>query len=381
MSQNTFSPEGDTNLNLQASLPPSKAPLAQLGVVNQPDMTKTPGTKKKGKSLAPKIIIKLGKFVWTTLWHIMMSRLAPRNKLGEYIRPTSEFRSFVGTESGAYQPEAGRYTLYVGLGCPWAHRTLVVRALKGLEDVISVSILYPSPSEGGWVFKNESEGCSTLQQLYQVAAPGYSGRCTVPVLWDKQTKTIVNNESADIIVMLSQFNEFANNPTLDLYPEELKENIDLWNEKIYHSVNNGVYRCGFAQTQEAYDVASNELFAALDEIDAALETSRYLCGNRITLADVRLFTTLFRFDIVYYGLFKCNRRRIQDYKNLGAYLRDVYQLPGVADTCSLEDVKRDYYGNLFPLNPGGIIPSGPDMTSLLEPHGRESIIQEPALQN
>ena len=375
MSQNTFSPEGDTNLK---SLPTSKAHSAQ-GVANQPDMTGTPGTKKNKKSLAPKIIIKLGKFVWTTLWHMMMSRLAPRNKLGEYIRPTSEFRSFVKAEEGLYQPEAGRYTLYVGLGCPWAHRTLVVRALKGLEDAISVSVLSPSPSEGGWVFNNETEGCRTLQQLYQVASPGYSGRCTVPVLWDKQTKTIVNNESADIIIMLSQFK--GNNPTLELYPDELKENIELWNEKIYHSVNNGVYRCGFAQTQEAYDVACNELFAALNEIDAALETSRYLCGNQITLADVRLFTTLFRFDIVYYGLFKCNRRRIQDYKNLGLYLRDVYQLPGVADTCSLEDVKRDYYGNLFPLNPGGIIPSGPDMTSLFEPHGRESIIQEPALQN
>ncbi|HEY9860408.1 MAG TPA: glutathione S-transferase C-terminal domain-containing protein, partial [Candidatus Obscuribacterales bacterium] len=148
-----------------------------------------------------------------------------------------------------------------------------------------------------------------------------------------------------------------------------------------HSVNNGVYRCGFAQTQEAYNQVCNELFATLDEIDAALKTSRYLCGDKVTLADVRLFTTLFRFDVAYYGLFKCNRRRIQDYKNLGAYLRDLYQLPGVADTCSLESVKQDYYGNLFPLNPGGIIPSGPDMTSLLEPHGRESIGKESALQN
>ncbi len=336
-------------------------------------------TKKKGKSLPPKLIVKLGKFVWTTLWHLMMSRLAPRNQAGEYLRPASQFRNRVGTEEGnLYLPEAGRYCLYVGLGCPWAHRTLVVRTLKGLEDAISVVIASASATEGGWVFEEEEEGCHTLAQLYELAKPGYEGRCTVPVLWDKQTKTIVNNESAEIIAILnSEFNSFATNPALDFYPEELREKIDWWNEKIYHSVNNGVYRCGFAQTQEAYDKACDELFAVLDEIDSALKTSRYLCGDRVTLADVRLFTTLFRFDVAYYGLFKCNRRRIQDYENLGPYLRDLYQLPGVADTCSLEAVKRDYYGTLFPLNPGGIIPSGPDLTSLLEPHGREFIVKKP----
>ena len=341
--------------------------------------TATAKTKKKSKSLPPKLIIKLGKFVWTTMWHIMMSNLAPRNKEGAYIRPSSQFRNFIGTEEGnPYQPEAGRYNLYVGLSCPWAHRTLVVRALKGLEDAISVSIVSPSPIEGGWVLNQEEEGCRTLAELYQLAEPGYSGRCTVPVLWDSKTKAIVNNESSEIIVMLnSQFNEFAKTPTLDLYPEELREKIDEWNEKIYHSVNNGVYRCGFAQTQEAYNEVCNELFATLDEIDAALETSRYLCTDRVTLADVRLFTTLFRFDVAYYGIFKCNRRRIRDYKNLGAYLRDLYQLPGVAETCNLEAVKQDYYGNLFPLNPGGIIPSGPDMTSLLEPHNRELMNTKP----
>jgi putative glutathione S-transferase len=345
--------------------------------------TEAPKPKKKGKSLPPKLIIKLGKFVWTTMWQLMMSNLAPRNKEGAYIRPSSQFRNFIGTEEGnPYPPEAARYNLYVGLGCPWAHRTLVVRALKGLEDAISVSIVSPSPIEGGWVLNQEEEGCRTLAELYQLAEPGYSGRSTVPVLWDSKTKAIANNESAEIIVMLnSQFNEFAKNPTLDLYPEELREKIDWWNEKIYHSVNNGVYRCGFAQTQEAYNKVCNELFATLDEIDAALETNRYLCGDMVTLADVRLFTTLFRFDVVYYGLFKCNRRRIQDYKNLGAYLRDIYQLPGVASTCNLEAVKQDYYGNLFPLNPGGIIPSGPDMTSLLEPNGRESMGKESVLQD
>ncbi|MBE9004804.1 glutathione S-transferase family protein [Fortiea sp. LEGE XX443] len=332
-------------------------------------------TKKKAKSLPPKLIIGLGKLVWTTLWHIMMSRLAPRNQSGEYIRPDSQFRNVVSqAEGNPYQPATGRYKLYVGLGCPWAHRTLVVRALKGLENVISVSIVEPSAVSGGWVFTSEDEGFTTLSELYELAQPGYTGRSTVPVLWDKQTKTIVNNESAEIIVMLnSEFNEFATNPTLNLYPIEIKEKIDWWNQKIYTSVNNGVYRCGFAQTQEAYNKTCDELFDTLDEIDAALNTSRYLCGNNVTLADVRLFTTLFRFDIVYYGLFKCNRHRIQDYPNLGAYLRDLYQLPSVAGTCDLESVKRDYYGNLFPLNPGGIVPAGPDMAFMLKPHHRETI--------
>ena len=332
-------------------------------------------TKKKGKSLPPKIIVSLGKYIWTTLWQIMMSQMAPRNKAGEYIRPSSFFRNTISNESSnPYQVAAGRYNLYVGLGCPWAHRTLVVRALKGLEDAISVSIVSPSPIEGGWVLNQQEEGCRTLAQLYQLAEPNYSGRCTVPVLWDKQTKTIVNNESAEIIEILNeQFNEFAHHKDLELYPEELREKIDAWNDLIYHSVNNGVYRCGFAQTQAAYNQAGDELFASLDKIDAVLETNRYLCGEKVTLADVRLFTTLFRFDIVYYGLFKCNRKRIQDYDNLGAYLRDLYQLPGLASTCDLDSIKRDYYGNLFPLNPGGIIPCGPDLTNLLTPHKRENV--------
>ncbi|WP_341528622.1 glutathione S-transferase family protein [Nostoc sp. UHCC 0302] len=331
--------------------------------------------KKKGKSLPPKLIIWLGKFVWTTLWQIMMSKLAPRNQSGEYIRPNSQFRNFIGVADGnPYPPAAGRYTLYVGLSCPWAHRTLVVRSLKGLEAVISVCIVYPSSTQGGWVFNEEGQGFQTLAELYQLAEPGYTGRSTVPVLWDNQTKTIVNNESSEIIVMLnSQLNEFAKNPHLDLYPQALKEKIDWWNEKIYHAVNNGVYRCGFAQTQEAYNQACNELFTTLDEIETVLQNSRYLCGENLTLADVRLFTTLFRFDSAYYGLFKCNRQRIRDYPNLGSYLRDLYQLPGVADTCDVESVKQDYYGNLFPLNPGGIIPNGPDMKYLNEPHNRENI--------
>jgi glutathionyl-hydroquinone reductase len=326
--------------------------------------------KSKNTALPGKAIVKLGKFVWTTMWQVMMSQIAPRDRSGAYIRPQSEFRNFIGVADN-YPPAANRYSLIVGLGCPWAHRTLVVRALKGLEDAIDISVVYPLAEAGIWAFETITEGCQTLPELYRSSKPGYKGRSTVPVLWDSMTKTIVNNESSEIIVMLNdRFNEFATNPDLNLYPADLQEQIDRWNEKIYHTVNNGVYRCGFAQTQTAYDSACKELFMTLDEIDRVLETNRYLCGDRVTLADVRLFTTLFRFDIVYYGLFKCNLRRIRDYRHLGAYLRDIYQLPGVAATCDLESIKRDYYGNLFPINPGGIIPLGPDIKNLLEPHGR-----------
>jgi glutathionyl-hydroquinone reductase len=327
--------------------------------------------KSKNTALPGKAIVKLGKFVWTTMWQVMMSQIAPRDRSGAYIRPQSEFRNFIGVADN-YPPAASRYSLIVGLGCPWAHRTLVVRALKGLEGAIDISVVYPLAEAGIWAFENTTEGCQTLPELYRSNKLGYKGRSTVPVLWDSTTKTIVNNESSEIIVMLNdRFNEFATNPDLNLYPTDLREQIDRWNEKIYHTVNNGVYRCGFAQTQTAYDSACQELFATLDEIDRVLATNRYLCGDRVTLADVRLFTTLFRFDIVYYGLFKCNLRRIRDYRHLGAYLRDIYQLPGVAATCDLKSIKRDYYGNLFPLNPGGIIPLGPDINNLLEPHGKE----------
>jgi glutathionyl-hydroquinone reductase len=322
------------------------------------------------KSLPSSFLIKFAKFVWTTLWQVMMARLAPRDRTGEYIRPNSQFRNFIS--QAPYEPAVARYRLYVGYGCPWAHRTMVVRALKGLEAVIDIAIAFPD--QGMWMLENNSENYRSLSQLYELGQPGYQGRCTVPVLWDVQTKTIVNNESAEIIVMLnSEFNQFAQNPTLDLYPPDLKVSIDDWNAKIYQSVNNGVYRCGFAQTQAAYDRASHELFTMLDQIDTVLATQRYLCGDRLTLADVRLFTTLFRFDAVYYSLFKCDRRRIQDYKHLGGYLADLYQLDGVAGTCNLEQIKRDYYGNLFPLNPSGIIPTTPDISNLLKPHGRDQI--------
>jgi putative glutathione S-transferase len=293
-----------------------------------------------------------------------MSRLAPRDKSGAYTRPSSEFRNTLAVNS-TYTPESGRYALYIGWGCPWAHRTLVTRALKGLEEAISINVVSPSPENGGWIFDSPQNGMYALSDLYQKGQSGYAGRSTVPVLWDNQTQTIVNNESSEIIVILnSQFNKFAKYPTLDLYPETLKETIDTWNEKIYHTVNNGVYRCGFAQSQTAYDTACSELFNTLDEIELVLANNRYLCGDELTLADVRLFTTLFRFDVVYYGLFKCNRRRIIDYDRLNRYLIDLYQIPGVSDTCNIEVIKRDYYGNLFPLNPSGIIPQGPNLSYL-----------------
>ena len=309
----------------------------------------------------------------------MMSQMAPRSTDGAYVRPESSFRQWVKApkdpaDDSGFSPAAGRYHLIVGLGCPWAHRTLVVRALKGLENAIAIVPVSPAPEQGGWVMDHPFAGCQTLPELYQKAQSGYQGRCTVPVLWDDQRQTIVNNESADIIVMLNdEFNTVAQHPALDLYPPDLKDTIHDWNTKIYTSVNNGVYRCGFAKTQTAYEAACQALFDTLDAIDTVLKTQRYLCGDRVTLADVRLFTTLFRFDVVYYGLFKCNRYRIQDYGQLGPYLRDLYQLPGVAETCHLEAVKRDYYGNLFPLNPGGIIPIGPEISNLAAPHGREQM--------
>ncbi len=318
------------------------------------------------KALPPKLLIWLGKFVWTSMWKLMMSQMAPRSTTGAYIRPNSQFRNAVGDP--AYLPEPRRYTLFVGMSCPWAHRTLIVRALKGLQESISVAYVSASPLEGGWVLDKPVLGCRSLAELYQLAKPGYQGRSTVPVLWDHHSNTIVNNESAEIIVMLNgALNAYAKQPEVDLYPEALHSKIDDWNEQIYHAVNNGVYRCGFAQTQIAYNQACDELFSMLDCMDETLKAQRYLCGEQLTLADVRLFTTLIRFDVAYYGIFKCNRRRIQDYPNLYAYVRALYQLPGIAETCDLERVKQDYYGNLFPLNPGGIIPAGPDLANLRQP--------------
>ena len=329
--------------------------------------------RKLTASLPPGLIVQLGKTFWHTLWQVMMARLAPTDRTGAYIRPPSEFCQEVAP-GGPYPPEPGRYRLIVGMGCPWAHRTLVVRALKGLEAVIPVWHVSPSPNEGRWLFDDPQLAWRALTELYQTAQPRYSGRSTVPVLWDTHSRTIVNNESADLIKILNlAFNADATHPDLDLYSESLKSLIETWNDRIYHAVNNGVYRCGFARTQAAYDEACTLLFETLDDIDQHLANQRYLCGAQLTLADVRLFTTLFRFDVVYHGLFKCDRRRIRDYPYLWPYARDIYQQPGVADTCEIDTIRRDYYGNLFPLNPGGLIPLGPDASDWKQPHCREHI--------
>ncbi|KPQ36461.1 MAG: putative glutathione S-transferase [Phormidesmis priestleyi Ana] len=326
----------------------------------------------KRTALPPGLIVRTGKFVWNTMWHTMMSQMAPRSQSGAYTRPPSEFRS------RKIYPEPDRYFLIVGMSCPWAHRTLVTRVLKGLEASVGLIQVYPSTDEGRWLFELGQSAlpftdCRSLPDFYRRCHSGYTGRATVPVLWDSQTQTIVNNESAEIIELLnSEFGELANG--LDLYPEALRADIDKLNDEIYAAINNGVYRCGFAQTQLAYDQAVGELFDQLDELDSRLSRQRYLCGSaggsELTLADVRLFTTLIRFDVSYHGIFKCNRRRIADYAHLSGYLRDLYQIPGIAETCDIEAVKRDYYGNLFPLNPGGIVPVGPGWESLQASHDR-----------
>lgn len=324
-------------------------------------------------SLPPGLLIRTGQWVWTTLWRRMMAQMAPSSQGGDYQRPPSQCRGWIQPD-GPYPAVSQRYGLIVGMGCPWAHRTLITRALKGLEAAVSIIVVEPSPNEGCWTFPTPFQPpsqpplqpCRTLPELYRQG--GVAGRATVPVLWDFQTSTIVNNDSSDIIQILNQaLNEFAASPSRDLYPVALQPSIDTWNERIYASVNNGVYRCGFAQTQTAYDQACGQLFETLDAIEATLSTQPYLCGDVLTLADVCLFPTLFRFDAVYYSLFKCNRRRIQDYPALCRYVQAFYRQPGVAGTCDLAAVKRDYYGNLFPLNPGGIIPSGPDLPYLSPP--------------
>jgi putative glutathione S-transferase len=311
---------------------------------------------KQNKSLPTSLLIVFAKFVWKSLWLGMMSQLAPSEK-GSYHRPLSQFRLQINGDNNLYTPEIDRYSLYVGISCPWAHRTLMVRTLKGLENVIEVNIVIPSVNQGGWQMETVSENCHSLRQLYQLSQPNYRGRCTVPVLWDKKTKTIVNNESAEIIVILNnEFNQFATNPDLNLYPDELKSEIDSWNEKIYHHVNNGVYRCGFAQTQEAYEEACRGLFAVLDQIEVNLSHNLYLCADQLTLADIRLFTTLIRFDAVYYTLFKCSLRSIETYPNLTRYIKNIDNLSGIKQTYNLKVIQQDYFGNLFPLNPSGIIP-------------------------
>lgn len=291
---------------------------------------------------------------------------------GAFVRTDSQFRDWIKADgSTRFAPEAGRYHLFVSLACPWAHRTLILRALKGLEDAIGVSVVDPLMLSEGWVFSEPEPvtGATRLHEVYTRAKPDYSGRVTVPVLWDKRTGTIVSNESAEIIRMLNrEFAGIARDDT-DYYPADLAAEIDRVNALVYDRVNNGVYKAGFATSQDKYEQAFDALFAMLDDLDARLGSTRWLVGNRLTEADWRLFTTLVRFDAVYVGHFKCNQRRIADYPNLSGYLRDLYQVPGVAGTVNFDHIKRHYYASHATINPTGIVPKGPAL-DLLAPHDR-----------
>ena len=306
---------------------------------------------------------------------------------GRFERSASQFRNWVTPDGAAgssgkdgFKAEAGRYHLYVSLACPWAHRTLIYRKLKTLEDIVSVSVVDYLMAENGWEFRKRPDdwngatgddlfGFDYLYQVYLKADPAYSGRVTVPVLWDKQQNTIVSNESAEIIRMFNSAFDGLTGSTLDLYPAELRDEIDRMNTLVYDTVNNGVYKAGFATTQEAYEEAVSRLFETLDRLDERLGGSRYLFGDHTTEADWRLFTTLLRFDPVYVGHFKCNIRRIADYPNLSGYLRDLYQHPGVEETCNLVHIKNHYYQSHKTINPTGIVPVGPAL-DLDAPHGR-----------
>ncbi|KAL5990352.1 hypothetical protein ACLOJK_011252 [Asimina triloba] len=291
-----------------------------------------------GKSLPPQLLISTVRSTWNTAWHLMMRQLAPSDPSGSYSRPASAFRA---SPSSALSPPTHLH-LYVALPCPWAHRTLIVRSLKGLEEAIPVSVAAPA-MDGSWEFRcggdssgggfdfspsaDRANGCRTLKEVYRLRKGGYDGRSTVPMLWDAEKKDVFCNESYDIIEFFnSGLNGSAECSSLDLSPPELKEQMQYWNEIIYPNVNNGVYRCGFAQSQEAYDTAVNGLFDTLDMIEAHLGSSRFLCGDALTLADICLFTTLIRFDLAYHVLFKCTKKKLLEYPNLHAYMREIYQI-------------------------------------------------------
>ncbi|EJB8584439.1 glutathione S-transferase family protein [Vibrio parahaemolyticus] len=312
---------------------------------------------------------KLVEGVWHDVWY------DTKANGGKFVREDAGFRDWIKTDSEAvFQPESGRYHLYVSLACPWAHRTLIFRKLKGLEPHIDVTVVCPDMLSQGWQMglPDPLFGHTRMHQIYTQAKPDYTGRVTVPVLWDKKTNTIVSNESSEIIRMFnSAFNDLTGNHD-DYYPEPLRGVIDEWNDYIYPNVNNGVYRCGFATSQEAYEEAFELLFSALDKIDAHLATHRYLAGNKITEADWRLFTTLVRFDAVYVGHFKCNKQRIADYVNIQGYLKELYQIDGIADTTDFYHIKRHYYFSHTGINPTQVVPKGPDL-DFSSPHQREMI--------
>ncbi|MEQ9865288.1 glutathione S-transferase family protein [Pectobacterium aroidearum] len=292
-------------------------------------------------------------------------------KNGAFHREETKFRQ---TE---LVPEAGRYQLFVSYLCPWASRTLIFRKLKGLENIISLSVANPRIADNGWEFATPQDAgehvgeIHYLHQLYTASVPDYTGKVSVPVLWDRVEGRIVNNESADIIRMLnSEFNDLTGNH-LDFYPSDLRAEIDSWNETVYHNVNNGVYKTGFAKTQEHYNDAVTTLFTTLDELDDHLGNHRYMLGDTLTEADWRLFVTLVRFDVAYHGAFKCNLKRIADYPNLSNYLRELYQWPGVAETVNIDHIKAGYYGIAW-LNPTQIVPVGP-LVDLSQSHNRETV--------
>jgi glutathionyl-hydroquinone reductase len=305
---------------------------------------------------------------------------------GRFVRSESQFRNWITADGAAgasgragFRAEPGRYHLYVAFACPWAHRTLIMRKLKGLETLISVSATSSYMGAEGWTFAPGPETIADdvnhvqrVYELYTLADPQYSGRATVPILWDKQQRTIVSNESAEIVRMLnSAFDSVGANGN-DYYPTALRAEIDEWNAFIYPNVNNGVYRAGFATTQEAYEEAATAVFAALDKLERQLSMHRYLTGSRLTEADIRLFTTLIRFDPVYHTHFKCNLRRVVDYPNLWGFVRDIYQMPGIASTVHIDFVKAHYYGSHANLNPSRIIPIGPAL-DYLAPHNRDRL--------
>ncbi len=302
---------------------------------------------------------------------------------GRFERQTSRFRNFITadgapgpTGEGGFAAEAGRYHLYVSLACPWAHRTLIMRALKKLEGVISVSVVDPFMGAEGWVFPEPEPllGKTRLHEIYTAADPDYSGRVTVPVLWDKQRGTIVSNESAEIIRMLNTAFAAFTPVQADFYPAPLRAEIDRINALVYDDVNNGVYKAGFATTQAVYEDAVRTLFARLDRLEELLSTQAWLAGAQFTEADVRLFTTLVRFDAVYVGHFKCNVRRIADYPNLSSYTRAIYQMPGVRESVDFTHIKRHYYESHKTINPTGIVPLGP-VLDLDAPHDRARLWQ------
>jgi putative glutathione S-transferase len=318
--------------------------------------------------------------VWHDVWY------DTKETRGHFKRSQSQFRNWLTPDGAAgptgeagFKAEAGRYHLYVSLACPWAHRTLIFRRLKGLTDMVSVSIVDPLMLENGWEFRNcdggtkdDPYGSDYLWQIYTRADPHYTGRVTVPVLWDKQRETIVSNESAEIIRMFNSAFDGLTGNDLDLCPADLLPEIDAINAEVYDKVNNGVYKAGFATTQEAYEENVIALFEMLDRLEERLDRSRYLLGNRLTEADWRLFTTLVRFDPVYVGHFKCNIRRLADYPHLQAYLKELYQMPGIAETVNFRHIKHHYYRSHKTINPTGVVPVGP-VLDLDSPHGREDI--------